>query len=731
MSDWKTRLAGIGDDYLAGIANKGIVKRAYKDKQETETEVLSMGEDAGVRVGEETVTIRIPLGDSKCTCPSRSICRHVILGILALREKCGEAAEPSGEASAESSEDARDAAAQREESGTGDSKAAALQEEGMSQALAREIAEYPVSALRKTMGTRNFQAFLRQLKAGIGAKITQGAVAAVQLPGDAYRVTLLSPLEYSACSCHKKEFCAHKAEAILWYKLQNGNISQEELSGELLESPEFSMEKIWESAGRMQDFLLELFNTGLPRTSPDILDNLERLSLMAHESGLANYEGYFRALWDSYQRYLNRVASFQTRDLLAQITRLYRRVEMLLNTESAAEIAKLAGEFRADYLEIGTLELRGVAVREFESQTGYAGETVYMLEENTQEWYTYTAARSVFYDTKGKRGKSSQTQAPWGLEMPLEGMPQISFRLTGAKCDERRRLSSSQESRAEIQPAGKSLSFEETKWYYQDFEKLFREQIRKKDTWLFEQDDSRQEEQRLVFLQPAFCEKAKFDGTQQKLSMPLYDGMGREVVVEMTYSRKEDWGIRYLERIHPETPPCFFGRIYLRDGKIRMYPIAAFHPSGREAQDEAKTEQPSATSDRNAQEEPKNRQNQERVQAVQILAEFLDEVVQVLEITLQSGFDAPTDGVLEDLKRMSELAGQYRMEFLAKSLKQLGEQLKLRRHSIRIEEDGGREMPARILCDLMEYIYLCREKTAYDMAAECVIYPSKTSPCLP
>ncbi|MDE6204174.1 MAG: SWIM zinc finger family protein, partial [Lachnospiraceae bacterium] len=89
MGDWKAWLADVDDDYLTGIANKGIVKRAYKDKEEGNYQVLSLDEEAEVSIGEEKVVIKMPLGESRCSCPSRSICRHVILGILALKEKAG------------------------------------------------------------------------------------------------------------------------------------------------------------------------------------------------------------------------------------------------------------------------------------------------------------------------------------------------------------------------------------------------------------------------------------------------------------------------------------------------------------------------------------------------------------------------------------------------------------------------------------------------------------------
>lgn len=583
----------------------------------------------------------------------------------------------------------------------------------MARALSREIAAYPLSALRKAMGARNYQTFLKQRKSGEKARITRSSVAVVQLPGDAWRVTLISPLEYSSCTCHKKGLCPHKAEAILWCKLEEGSATEEELSAELLESPGFQLHEIRETAEQMKRFLLELMETGLPRTSPEILNNLERLALVAHQAALPNFEGYFRALQESYQKYLKRVASFQTRDLLTQITRLYRRVSILLETERAEEITRLAGEFRAEYLEAGNLDLKGAAIRDFENKSGYAGKTIYLLEENTQEWYTYTMARPVFYDNKNRRGNPGRSPAPWGLDMKLEDMGRAAFRLTGAKCDERKRLSSSQESRAEAKPVEDSIPFQETKWYYQDFRKLFQERIRKRDDWLREQEDSLREEQVLVFLQPSLCKKAVFDDKAQKLTLPLFDGAGREVTVELTYSKKEDWGIRYLERVNTERPPCIFGRIYLRDGKICMYPIAVFDFSdGGEAHQQV-SQNPSEKkkSELSAEGEPSARS-----QAGRILADFLEEILMTLEIVLQSGFDAPA--ALEEMEKLSGLAGQYGMGYLEKALGDLCADLGGRRHRMKKEGGREREKPADILCGLMEYVYLCREKAAYDMAAE-------------
>lgn len=623
MNDWKERLAAVDDDYLIGISNKGIVKRAYKDKQESAAEILGMGEEAAVKVGGETVTVCFPLGESRCTCPSRSICRHVIQAILTLQEGIGEETVPTGQPgqsmqSGQSEQSGQpvqsgqtvqpghpmqsgqaEQAGQSEQPGqpmqsgqteqaetlrqTGDpeERETFIQPEphkpAASDKVCREIDEYPVPVLRKTLGVRQFQSFVGQVLSGVRPQIRYTSVVTVHLPnaeaGAETVVRLLSPLEYSSCTCHKKELCVHKAAAILWCKLESGSLTGEDLKVGAAGELSYDMDSIRSAAGQMRLFLEELLGTGLSRTSPDVLDHMERLAVISHNAGLARFEGYFRGLFDSYGGYFKRKAAFKTEDLMGQITSLYRRVKLLQQAGDSAEVRQYAGEFRAEYIPVGRLELIGIAAEHFDSRTGYEGETVYFLEENTKKWYTYTNARPVFYETGKKKKFTEKGQAPWGLGITMEELIKVRIRLTGAKCDERGRISASQDTRGEV-TGERRLSLSDIEgWYYSDFGKLFAEQIGKRQKeWLVW--DSSQEAAELVFVQPASCEPADFSQAKQQLSLPLYDGEEREVVIEVTYSKEESGTIRYLERISEKRLPCFVGKIYLKDGRLRMYPVA-------------------------------------------------------------------------------------------------------------------------------------------------------------
>lgn len=532
--DWKKQLSEINDEYLIGLTNKGIVKRAYKDKESAAVKILKTTDEVSLQVDGETVVLRIPFGESMCSCPSRSICKHIILGILTLKEQM---------------------AADLPEQGTDDGG-----QKTADQKLWEEIISFPEKDLFQVMGTRRLSLFHRKVTGNIRPEIVESSVITMQIPGEATTVKLLSPLSYSSCTCHKKELCVHKAEAILWCKLKKNALSLKELEESRKKESTADPEEIKNAARQMKEYLEELMATGLSRISPDVTDSLERFAIIAHNAGLADFEKAFRSLGILYESYLCRQASFQTMDLMRSLSRLYLKTALLVEAEDPFALTKETGAFRAEYLPAGDLSLLGITMEHFDDAAGYEGETVYFLEADTKKWYTYTVARPVFYDTKRKWGKPQKAEAPWGLNCSLERLIHLQIHLKDARSDGRMRLSSSKETRGDILGAMEPWHEALSHWYYEDFGKLFSEQIPSQMT-------------NLVFLQPAFCDKAVFSRTEQTLSMTLYDKKKREVILELSYSKEDAGSIRYLEKIREDAPPCFIGKIYLRDGRIRMEPV--------------------------------------------------------------------------------------------------------------------------------------------------------------
>lgn len=731
MADWRQSLAGVDEDYLVGISNKGIVKRAYKDLG-AEDGMIQAGtagldwnaQELAVTAGGENVTIRLPLGESLCSCPSRSICRHVIMAILLARQAVldgGEAAGASGNGEGGKVENAGDSGGDSPEAedspgGSGD----------LAQKVWQEILAQPRKPLLRALGSRGLRRLAAAMEAGQIPRTERGTVVRMQLPGQDMTVKLLSPLEYSTCSCHRKELCSHRAEAILWCQYLEKQLSPEELERELERQPDFDMGELSDTASQVGDCLEHLLETGLARSGAEQAQELERLAILCHNAGLPGWEGDLRALAEGYEKYLRRAAGQTMERLASQLQRLYDRTAQLRELADRAlsdgvggaepsqalpgniisRIQDLAGEFRSEYRPTGDLELMGITVEHFVSDAGYEGDTVYFLDTAAQAWYTYTNARPTFYEGKKRPAFREKAMAPWGLSLPLEGLARVRLRLRGAKCDDGGRLSSSQETRGEILGKSELTASGLAGWYYREYDRLFAEQIPEPT-----EKSGSPGRPRLVFVQAAGFEKGHFNEITQKLELPIWDGAGRRVQVELPYSRRDEASIRYLERLENRQSPCFLGRVYLRDSRICLYPVDLLERQELEQLEQTKQIEGSLGKESDCGGAASAATGHSPA-ACQALQSYLEEVGWLLQEVYQMGGAAVQDNTLETMKQAEKQGMAYGMTTLSDWLRQLGELLSQSRHCLRHQSS----QTMKVYCELWRYVQLCRRRTAYDLA---------------
>lgn len=94
------------------------------------------------------------------------------------------------------------------------------------------------------------------------------------------------------------------------------------------------------------------------------------------------------------------------------------------------------------------------------------------------------------------------------------------------------------------------------------------------------------------------------------------------------------------------------------------------------------------------------------------LEALLGDVEGIMEELCQSGFDTLHDSTLEGLQELAEVTEQYGMGRLSRMLDGLARGLGLRRHQMERARDGM----AGLYAEVIEYLYLCREKIACDRA---------------
>ena len=604
MSELRNLLVDTDDDYLIGISNKGILKRAYKDLEGAAPIVTWDAESASVALGEETCKICIPLGESSCSCPSRSICRHVISAILWLKtqyktkevqtEKDVEAAEITNEKSLE--KDAtnkknlkaeKDAANKKnlesEKENTDRSNIETkneIPEEKNSETKEtvtllppkQELLNVPLKKLRTVCGVKRYRLFCQKLKTGEKPELTESSTVTVTFPKEDIKVKLLEPLSYSTCSCHSKELCAHKAEAILWYQVEKGTLTQNELAKELEEDKTFDKKQIKELAVSIKEGIKEQFITGLSRMSPTTQDTMERMAIICHEGNLPTFENRFRQLKGEYELYFLRNISFETGTLRKKLLELYQMADKLEHAETSEEINSLAGDFRDTYEPVGDLNLMGIGQKYLKSKSGYEGETYYFLELDTAEFYTWSDLRPTFYEGK-KRAPNAvkQTEAPWGLTCKKDEMSQMTFRLSSAKATKDNKLSVSKDTKGEL--IGRNFDHPTLdKMISCNFEELLKNQFAK---------GMQEEKNQLVFVKAERIGEVEFDSINQIFHMELYDKLENKLYVTVHYTPEEKLLIQVLEKMkeriqNSNKKKVFFGRLYLNDGKCHLYPIECF-----------------------------------------------------------------------------------------------------------------------------------------------------------
>lgn len=98
-------------------------------------------------------------------------------------------------------------------------------------------------------------------------------------------------------------------------------------------------------------------------------------------------------------------------------------------------------------------------------------------------------------------------------------------------------------------------------------------------------------------------------------------------------------------------------------------------------------------------------------EAVEQLA---DEVFGLMEDLYQSGFDTVHDSTLQGMERAAKQTGQYGMQYLSELLKRLVDEITESRHQMK-KETG---QMAELYTEINEYLYICRQKTAYDRGLE-------------
>ena len=536
MDELKKALSEADDDYLIGISNKGIVKRAYKD---LETAAVNRGlieQSAEITVDNARCIIRPTIAESVCSCPSRTICRHIITAVLWLKRELLTEIPETKESS-----------------------------------LVAELTEYPVEKLKKAMKKQYYTSFIEKVKVGMLPRIEEGTTVTADIYEDNVTVKLLSPLAYSACTCHSKELCKHKAAVILAWKLQHKIITIESLLPDE-ETISVDRDRLQSCAKNCGILLERLLSDGLVRIADDISERIETQALLCHHADFPNGEKLMRETGNRLRAYSEHSPEFSTESLFTAIMDSYLFMLSVQKESNEEKLHMLSGQFKSSYAITENIDLLPIAQRKLSSVAGYEGDIYYFINKNysgaAPPFLTFSDIRPTFYE---HNRHTRMAKAPWGLYGTCSVLMNFEMHLVLPKLSGIK-LSSSSDTKA--YQTGKPDLNQPAVYnrIYTDFRKMI------EDHFISADNDS----ETLVMLLPNRIISSGFHEIDQTNTIMIEDHCSQRMKIKARYQSKSKTFFEQLSGVgktmleNPEKTYVIFGSAYIENGECSMFPIAVF-----------------------------------------------------------------------------------------------------------------------------------------------------------
>ena len=540
-------LLSADEEYLIALCNKGTLNRAKKDLATIQPEVKQAeGESITLSVGDAICTIILPFGNSTCTCPSSTMCRHRISAILWLKEQVSQKNTLQEEA---------DTLSKDEHAGK------------ISEELTTLLSAYPSQTLIRKLGEQRVSSIIQRENTPQKAAIQESSTITVEMPWIPATVRFIAPLEHSRCTCHSQSFCSHKIEALLTWQLRHGVIEADNLLS-VFRNKTHSAQNRQEICFAVQNTLTDWIRTGLTRLPDSSLETAERLAGLCHTSELPSLERAIRRLHGELQSYFTRSAAFRTEMLLHRMSEVWR-LASALQTASEQDAIQLAGTFRDEYQAVGNLHLYLLGLREVNLVGGYAGTVYYFYETQKHQYYTYRDLRPQFYEEKNLYG--SKEIILWDLPGTLRQAWNCYIDLSGARVSEEGNLSATSQCRGILLQKSPPGSAVPSSAVTEDFSSL-----------LSRSHPDMGELDRLAILRPHRGELQDYDRVEQRFSLRLLDKAKRDIWLTVRYREKERAVVETLEQLagqwkrNPSLRPVFFGELYRENNRLCLSPIECF-----------------------------------------------------------------------------------------------------------------------------------------------------------
>ncbi|HEX7816609.1 hypothetical protein [Dyella sp.] len=547
-----TQLARFDDDAFAALANRGLLRRAYKDLETHAPQIADETADV-LTVAFAGQQIRFDArgpAQAQCGCPASGVCQHLLGAAIGLRQLL----QADGAASASASDQGEnevpaDGSTARE---------AASPVDGLRDALLAFSHAQLVKHAGKT-GYRWAWQFVQDLDGERDVRLggERNVVIDILRPRMSLRY-MGGPLESLVLDTQTAQAAKYQVAAVLVFQRAHGVAIREPdapgrtAPGTLDLGKDHAVATVGALAladsrerlrAAVSQLLQESLTLGLSHLSEAMQQRYATLAVWAQGAEYYRLALLLRRLADHVELLLERAGQADEHVLLDEISLTYGLVQALAAAGPGGAPSHLVGRARTRYESAGALELLGLGASAWRSASGYVGLTMLFWSPADRCFVSCSDARP---ESQGGFNPVARYKAvgPWsGLGAPAQATGRQVL-LTHAQLNAGGRVSAAESThavvkamsttdfRAQLQPWTHWAALREAR---QSRRRSLLAEARPMDDW--------------AVLQPARAGAAHFDTTRQQLTWPVFDEAGDVLVIALPYSTYNEHAIARIEQL--------------------------------------------------------------------------------------------------------------------------------------------------------------------------------------
>ncbi|WP_064681719.1 SWIM zinc finger family protein [Rhizobium bangladeshense] len=532
--------AALGDALLEAASSKGLLRRARRD---VEAGLVRLsGWEGGTALAEadgESVRLSAgPLSQASCSCPATGLCRHILAGILVIRD-AGEGASADAPVTAGSELAPAAAAADAH------AEILALGEDAIARAFGR-------AAYIKA------QTLLSALEADAVRIETSANAVRIQL-GDHPQV--LYPAGGGPAGMISKAAASQRATlhaaALLAVR---GPVESGAASGQALEEPEKLPSGVLEEAAAL---LCDAARQALSKAPAGLEERIGDLVLSSRAEAMPRLAGEFRTIAAMIRRRRERLDAADPAELLVMLARAYALTQALQAAPDAPLLFGAAGQAPQP---LETIDLVGCGLRLWQSESGARGVTGYYLAADGRS-FSATLARAPGSDPGFTPSHAATGETVFGRS--LAAIAGSAFRLEGAAVSGDGRLHTGS-GRAELLEAGWEAATARIDGVVIDDWSQCATRLARAFRPKLAAPPRRAEP---LILRPARFGPLRFDGVAQVGRWPVQDGEGRWLELEIEGDDRLEANFALLGTISARQPSLLSVLAVARGAEIVLSPV--------------------------------------------------------------------------------------------------------------------------------------------------------------